>query len=110
MEFLISANILYDIHKNSFIDFAPIIIEYAKVVEKRLIIGLGRRLPTNIKMLGEIIFYIQNNSIAPYNAYLRDLWSINNLRKNSAHIGRLTKADADTMRNILLVNGLVNRL
>ena len=110
MEFLITANILYDIHKNSFIDFAPIIVEYAKVVEKRLRILLAGRLPARKNMLGDIIFEIDNQSIVPYNAYLSDLRSINQLRRKSAHTGLLIKADADNMRNILFVNGLVNRL
>ena len=33
-EFLITAEALYEIHKMSIIDFAPIIVEYCKVVEK----------------------------------------------------------------------------
>ncbi len=110
MEFLITANILYDIHQNSFIDFAPIIVEYAKVVEKRLRILLAGILSPTVKMLGSIIGVIENQSIAPYNSYLNDLKSVNNLRKNSAHVGRLSKVDADAMRTILLVNGLINRL
>ncbi|RCX09315.1 anaphase-promoting complex subunit 3 [Anaerobacterium chartisolvens] len=109
-EFLITANILYDIHKNSFIDFAPIIVEYSKVVEKRLRVLLAGRIPSNIKMLGEIIVEIDKHSIVPYNAYLGDLRSINQLRRNSAHTGRLAKTDADNMRNILFTNGLLNRL
>lgn len=109
-EFLVTANILYNIHQNSFIDFAPIIVEYSKVVEKQLRILLAGNLPTGIRMLGQIIAEIDNNSIAPYNLYLVDLRAVNQLRKDSAHVGRLTKVDADNMRNILFSNGLLNQL
>jgi len=109
-EFLVTANILYDVHKNSFIDFAPIIVEYAKVVEKRLRILLGSRLNPNIRMLGQVINEIANQPIPPYDSYLAYFWAVNSLRKNGAHAGVLTKSDADNMRNILFNNGLINRL
>lgn len=35
-EFLITAEVLYEIHKASVIDFAPIVVEYSKVVENQL--------------------------------------------------------------------------
>ncbi|MEG0692485.1 MAG: hypothetical protein RR444_05325, partial [Oscillospiraceae bacterium] len=109
-EFLSTANILYDIHQNSYIDFAPIIVEYSKVVEKQLRILLVGQLSTGAKMLGQIIGEIDNRSIAPYNSYLIELRTINQLRKDSAHTGRLAKTDADDIRTILFSNGLLNRL
>ena len=44
-EFLITAETLYEIHKMSIIDFAPIIVEYCKVVEKQLRVLLGSQIP-----------------------------------------------------------------
>lgn len=109
-EFLTTANILYAIHQNSFIDFAPIIVEYSKVVEKQLRVLLVGQLPTNAKMLGQIVGEIDNQPIYPYNSYLTDSRAINQLRKGSTHTGRLTKTDADDIRTILFTNGLLSRL
>ena len=109
-EFLITAEALYEIHKMSIIDFAPIIVEYCKVVEKQLRVLLGSQLPSNKHMLGQIIGVISNNNIHPYNLYLSDLQAVNQLRRNSAHTGLLTKNDADTIRNIFYTNNLLNNL
>jgi len=54
-EFLITAETLYEIHKMSIIDFAPIIVEYCKVVEKQLRVLLGSQIPSSMHMLGQII-------------------------------------------------------
>lgn len=109
-EFLITAETLYEIHKMSIIDFAPIIVEYCKVVEKQLRVLLGSQIPSSMHMLGQIIGVISTNNIHPYNLYLSDLRAVNQLRRNSAHTGLLVRNDADTIRNILYVNNLLNNL
>lgn len=109
-EFLITAETLYEIHKMSIIDFAPIIVEYCKVVEKQLRVLLGSQIPSSMHMLGQIIGVISTNNIHPYTLYLSDLQAVNQLRRNSAHTGLLVKNDADTIRNILYVNNLLNNL
>ncbi|HCL4447779.1 TPA: SEC-C domain-containing protein [Clostridium botulinum] len=109
-KFLVTANLLYDIHQDSIIDFAPIIVEYSKVVEKQLRILLRNQLSTSDKMLGQIIGKIDTNSISPYVNYLTDLRAVNKLRKSSAHTGLLTKSDADSMRKILFTNNLLTKL
>ena len=109
-EFLITAETLYEIHKMSIIDFAPIIVEYCKVVEKQLRVLLGSQIPSSMHMLGQIIGAISTNNIHPYTLYLSDLQAVNQLRRNSAHTGLLVRNDADTIRNILYVNNLLNNL
>lgn len=109
-EFLITAETLYEIHKMSIIDFAPIIVEYCKVVEKQLRVLLGSQIPSSRHMLGQIISEISTNNIYPYTLYLSDLRAVNQLRRNSAHTGLLVKNDADTIRNIFYVNNLLNNL
>ena len=109
-EFLITAETLYEIHKMSIIDFAPIIVEYCKVVEKQLRVLLGSQIPSSMHMLGQIIGVISTNNIHPYTLYLSDLQAVNQLRRNSAHTGLLVRNDADTIRNILYVNNLLNNL
>lgn len=109
-EFLITAETLYEIHKSSVIDFAPIVVEYSKVVEKQLRTLLGSRIPSDAKTLGGILYTIQNNRISPYNQYLADLYSVNKLRKSGAHTGNLRKNDVDTIRNIFYTNHLLSKL
>ena len=53
---------------------------------------------------------ISTNNIHPYTLYLSDLRAVNQLRRNSAHTGLLVRNDADTIRNILYVNNLLNNL
>lgn len=109
-EFLITAETLYEIHKSSIIDFAPIIVEYCKVVEKQLRTLLGNRIQSKIKMLGEIIGEISSKKIIPYNSYLTDLNKINGLRRKSAHTGVLGKSEVDKIREIFYTKNLLNKL
>lgn len=109
-EFLITAETLYEIHKSSIIDFAPIIVEYCKVVEKQIRMLLGNRIPSSVKMLGEIIGEITRNRITPYNRYLTDLNKINGLRKKSAHTGVLGKSEVYKIREIFYTKNLLNKL
>jgi tetratricopeptide (TPR) repeat protein len=109
-EFLITAETMYEIHKSSIIDFAPIVVEYCKVVEKQLRVILGSRVPSDAKTLGGVLYTISNNRISPYNQYLTDLYSVNRLRKRGAHTGNLRKNDVDTIRNIFYENHLLSRL
>lgn len=109
-EFLITAETLCEIHKSSVIDFAPIVVEYCKVVEKQLRVILGASIPSDAKTLGAVLYTISNNSIIPYNGYLTDLYSVNRLRKRGAHTGVLGKNDVNIIRNIFYTNHLLNRL
>ena len=86
------------------------IVDYCKVVEKQLRVLLGSQIPSSMHMLGQIIGVISTNNIHPYTLYLSDLRAVNQLRRNSAHTGLLVKNDADTIRNILYVNNLLNNL
>ena len=61
-------------------------------------------------MLGQIIHFIRQQNISPYNNYLTDLDSVNQKRRDSAHTGRLSKIDADYVRSILYTNNLLNKL
>lgn len=108
--FLVTAEILFELHKTSTIDFAPIIVEYSKVVEKQLRVKLGTQIPPDKHMLGQVIGCISSNHIAPYDAYLTDLQAVNNMRKRSAHTGTLLKTDVDNMRNIFYQNNLLLNL
>lgn len=109
-EFLITAEVLYEMHSSDIIDFAPIVVEYSKVVETQLRMLLYNQLPADTHMLGEIIGFIRGNTITPYYNYLTDLSKINRKRRKSAHTGALSKTDADYVKNILYENDLLNKL
>lgn len=109
-EFLISAEVLYEVHKNSIIDFAPIVVEYCKVVEKQLRILLAGILTEKEKMLGQVIGKIDRDRIMPYYNYLLDLRKVNKLRKESAHTGLLAKQDVEELRKIFYENNLLRKL
>lgn len=109
-DFLITAETLYMQHQSSEIDFAAIVVEYCKVLETQLRSLLGNRLPSNVRMLGEIIGCINKNGISPYNRYYEMFSKINEYRHSSAHTGKLKKKDADDIRRIYFDLGLLHQL
>lgn len=106
-ELLRTANYLYELNKDALIDFAPIIVEYSKIVEVQLRFKLRDFLSSKEKMLGQIIGKIYNDNIVPYTDNLENLKNVNDLRKDSAHTGVLTIYDADKVRRILFEDGLL---
>lgn len=106
-EFLKTANYLYELHKDTIIDFAPIIVEYSKIVETQLRHKLANRLNGDEKMLGQIIWKIRNESNMPYKNSLSKLDKVNRLRKKSAYTGILTLYDANNIRRMLFNEGLL---
>lgn len=108
--FLITAEMLYLQHRESEIDFAPIIVEYSKVLEAQLRSLVGDRLPPKARMLGEIIQCIVNDNISPYNKHYEQFSRINEIRKNSAHTGKLKKKDAEEIRRYYYELGLLRQL
>lgn len=109
-EFLTTAETLFEIHKNSVIDFAPIVIEYCRAVENQLRKKLNGQISSETKMLGKIIEEIRIKNIQPYINYLKDFSKINKLRRKSAHTGTLNKNDVNTIKDILFNQGLINNI
>lgn len=109
-DFLITAETLYALHKTSSIDFAAIVVEYCKVLEKQLRYLLGDRVDQSEVMLGQLIWLIVDKGISPYNRYKDQFLKINEYRKSSAHVGKLKKKDADEIRNIYFGLGLLQQL
>lgn len=107
-ELLRTANYLYEIHKEAMIDFAPIIVEYSKIVEVQLREKLQGVLTNHERMLGQILGKIDNDNIDPYFNKLEDLRTVNNLRKSSAHIGVSELCEVDKIRNVLFQDGLLD--
>ena len=110
LEFLVTAETLYQLHKNSTIDFAAIVVEFCKVIEKQLRVLLGRKLPYNAKMLGQVIYEIENQPIPPYDKIIQELNEVNKYRKESAHTGVLRRIDVEQLRRLFYSEGLLNKL
>lgn len=110
IHFLTTAEILYELHKNNEIDFACIVVEYCKVLERQLRSIMGNEIPESMKMLGQIIGLISSKKESPYAKCLGQLDEVNELRKQSAHTGSLTKHEAERIRNIYFDEGLLDSL
>lgn len=113
LDFLCTAEYLFDTHSNQFIDYAPILVEYCKVVEKELNIYLTKKI-SGIKTkknknytLGKCV-KILNEYINPKNEYFLSM--LNDLleyRNGSAHSGQSTEKKVREVRKMIMDNGLL---
>lgn len=100
MNFLSTAEMLYMTYSDELIDFAPIIIEYCKVIEVE-INTIFRKIYNSFKnrTLGEIKYILKNEG----NQYLVDkLEKVVSIRNKSAHSGDCSKEDMELIRNTIL--------
>lgn len=109
-ELLRTANYLYNLHKDAMIDFAPIIVEYSKIVEVKLRHKLQGILTSRERMLGQILGKIYDDNISHYYDKLGDLRTVNNLRKSSAHTGVLDLYEADKIGCVLFEGELLGSI
>lgn len=100
MNFLSTAEMLYMTYSDELIDFAPIIIEYCKVIEVE-INTIFKKVYNSFKnhTLGEIKYMLKNEG----NQYLVDkLEKVVSIRNKSAHSGDCSKEDMELIRNTIL--------
>lgn len=98
-QFLYTAEYLYNYNLDSIIDFAPIAVEYSKVIECQLnYIDKNRRKYEKEKTLGTILYNI--DKINNKDIYV-DLKQLVHLRNLSAHTGNCKKEDVDVIREIV---------
>lgn len=98
--FLSTAEMLYMTYSDELIDFAPIIIEYCKVIEVE-INTIFKKVYNSFKnhTLGEIKYILKNEG----NQYLVDkLDKVVSIRNKSAHSGDCSKEDMELIRNTIL--------
>ncbi len=98
IEFLATAEYLFQYHKNNTIDFAPIMVEFCKVIENELRILLRQ----NNLTLGQAIFHIEQFSVSPLVKELPRLKEIYLSRNGSAHTGGSTKEKVERIRELLI--------
>ncbi|WP_147534525.1 tetratricopeptide repeat protein [Bacillus marasmi] len=104
IEFLATAEYLFELNKNSFIDFAPIMVEYCKVIELELCVLLGNKKLT----LGQSIRVIEDKKIKPLIYQISNLKEIYLYRNGSAHTGKSTRRKIEIVRELLFEKNMLS--
>lgn len=85
--FLTTAEYLYESNQYELMDFAPIVVEYSKVLENEL----NKRLKLKTKhTLGQLVHYIRENKVPHFYDYLSKINQILIWRNGSAHTSTST--------------------
>lgn len=120
-KFLASADQMYEVFKkNPIIDFAPVMVEYCKVIEVLLWDYLDRtgeyaeeigQNTNQLKTLGTAAWAIgRGGSGKSLYSYQRDIAQINELRCESAHKEKSMEPDVKEVRKFIRESGLVRKL
>ena len=108
LRFLTTGEYLYRINENEFIDYAPVMIEYCKVVELELNNYLIRnKIIDDYKMLGYINKLLQNSDIYDITKYLNEIIVH---RNESAHTASINRKKVDYIRDILFDKGFLDKI
>lgn len=108
LKFLTTGEYLYRINENQYVDYAPIMIEYCKVVELELNNYLKNKgVIQDEKMLGYINKIIQNSNMYDVKKYLSDIVKY---RNESAHTGSINREKVEYIREILFEKNFLNLL
>ncbi|MGG4042864.1 tetratricopeptide repeat protein [Bacillus smithii] len=105
LTFLSTGEFLLNTHTNDFIDYAPIMIEYCKVVEIELNEVLKMRKILNKKReytLGQILVELEKKNTMEWLSFTPVLREIIVLRNGSAHTGKSTRDKVINLRSYLL--------
>lgn len=112
--FLTTAEYLYQIHKNdSTIDFAPIMIEFCKVVENELNVILKQKKMIDKKKnytLGQLLFELERDRFSLFTKFIPILKTILLYRNGSAHTGSTSIEKTDMVRRLLVEEGWLQYL
>lgn len=106
LEFLTTAEYLYRINMNNIIDFAPIMVEYCKVIENELRVVLVAK----DMMLGNALKHIKNLNISPLIHKYNQLNEIYTYRNGSAHTGLSTKEKVEKVRQLFFDRGVLKTI
>lgn len=104
LSFLSTGEYLLKVHENDFIDYAPIMIEFCKVVETELNIVLKLTNVINKKRdhtLGQILVELEKKNPFGWIKFLPILREILNYRNGSAHTGKSTREKVIRIRSII---------
>lgn len=114
LSFLISAEYLYQIHlKSNNIDFAPIMIEYCKVVENELNVILKQKKMLDKKKnhtLGQLLFELERCRVSSFTEFVPTLKTVLDYRNGSAHTGSTNIEKTTMVRRLLVEEGWLQYL
>jgi tetratricopeptide (TPR) repeat protein len=111
IDFLTTAEYLYSVHKGIRMDFAPIMVEYCKVIEYELKKILGIFLANRMELrFVDMIDLVRRNNINKLGNIADKLDKIRHLRNGSAHIGFSTEAKVLKVRQLLFDDEIINKL
>jgi tetratricopeptide (TPR) repeat protein len=108
LTFLSTGEFLYQVHQSSHLDFAPIMVEFSKVVEvelNRLFLKKRLRKKNNFLTLGQLRHTINTMKISNLPNLDDFLDTIVTYRNGSAHTGSSTKEKVEKVRALILDKG-----
>jgi hypothetical protein len=108
LEFLTTGEYLYQIHKDNEIDFAPVMVEFSKVIETELNHLLRKQKLINSKQnltLGQINHNLTKIKIANLPDITNFLDQLVFYRNGSAHTGQSTREKVEKVRKMILEDG-----
>lgn len=112
ISFLSTGEYLYQIHKGQDLDFAPIMIEFAKVIEVELNTFINNQ--TNSKSYSLGMLSHENNLGRFFNNREKNVYSFLNkvveYRNGSAHTGVSTQKKVEEMRRLLFTEGWIKEI
>jgi tetratricopeptide (TPR) repeat protein len=111
-KFLSTGEYLYRIHQNNpTIDFAPIMIEFCKVVENELNEILKRKKIIDKRKnytLGQLLYELEREKTNQFKDFITVLRTILQFRNGSAHTGSTDKNKTQKVRELLFEEGWLN--
>ena len=110
-DFLATAEYLYSVHKGIRMDFAPIMVEYCKVVEYELkkILEIFTANRMELRFV-DMIELVRRNNINKLGNIAYKLDRIRHLRNGSAHSGLSTEKKVLEVRQLLFDDEIINKI
>ena len=105
LKFLTTGEYLYRVNEDEFIDYAPIMIEYCKVIELELNEYLMKKgILRKKQMLGQMNRIVKELNIVKISRFLDDIVLSRNA---SAHTGKIDRSDVEYVRSIIIDEGFL---
>jgi tetratricopeptide (TPR) repeat protein len=113
LTFLATGEFLFNVHYESTIDFAPVMVEYSKVIEcelNRLLKQKGLVTGDQNLTLGQMKYQMDKFRISSIPELSKCLTLLIKYRNGSAHTGFSTKAKVQKIRNLIIHEGFLQSI
>ena len=108
LDFLATGEYLYQIHKENEIDFAPVMVEFSKVIETELNRHLAYIGLIDVKetlTLGSLNWRLRKINVESLSRYQDNLEKLIKFRNGSAHTGQSTREKVEVVRDLIMNTG-----